>query len=241
MLDRGHEYTVFAQRPTPVEWMTYRGQVQDWSSIEADVLLIGDPPSFPALARAAGTVYVWVIAGGEYMRAYVEMHRSRQYPILVNNRIFLSRFPSARLVEGGVNTSAFRPGPGSGARRVGYYAGRGAIKGEDVIVKALGDLGSVHLVPISGFSQTELVIVYRSLHYFVCAEQRDGWPNTAAEALACGVPVVSTSRNTEPFGGRVIVVDDLRTFFEAPMADFSWERVGDRLEEIWKEDGIEDS
>jgi len=230
LMSRGHDYRVFSKEPGGLDWFDYAGPIEGWDRIEADVLLIGDPPSFRVLDRADGKVYVWVIAGGHYTKQYKAVEG--RYSILLNNRIFLEEFPNARLCEGGVNTDRFKPN----TLRVGYYAGRGSIKGEQQIIRTLGDV--VKLVPIQGYSDAELPFVYRSLDYFVCAETRDGWPNTAAEALACGVPVVSSSRNTLPFAGRVIQVESLRGFFERPMSEFSWSQVCDRLEEIWREDGL---
>ena len=57
----------------------------------------------------------------------------------------------------------------------------------------------------------------------------------SAEAIACGIPVVSDSENTDLFSDRVINVKDLRAFFENPMEAFSWDKVCDRLTEIWNE------
>lgn len=236
--ERGHEYVVFVQDKmlpksfTGGFWMDYQGYISDWRDINADVILIADPPSFPILDQARGKVYVWVIAGGQYLPAYRSV--ADRFPMLLNSRIFSVLFPKARLCEGGVNTQVFKPTK----MRVGYYSGRGRIKGEPEIVDSLKDLENVSLVAINGLSTPELVEVYRSLDYFVCAETREGWPNTAAEAVACGVPVVSTSFNTEPFSDRVIQVKDLRKFFAGPMDEFSWERTCDRLEAIWKDDGI---
>lgn len=232
LLTRGHDYTVFAKKPEFSGWMDYAGAIADWRRIDADILLIGDPPSFPVLANAQGVVYIWVLAGGMYLRPYQDV--ADNYRLLLNSRLFAPFFPNARLCEGGVNTDVFHPRP----RRVGYYAGRGATKGESTIVNALSGLPSVVLVPLQGLTTPQLVVAYHSLDYFVCAEERPGWPNTAAEALACGIPVVSTSRNTTPFGDRVIQTDDLRQFFAAPMQHFSWESTCTRLEEIWREDGF---
>lgn len=233
-IDRGYEYTIFAKNPTFDGWMNYRGRICDWSEIKADVILIADPPSFPILDRVIGKVYVYVIAGGQYLSAYQEM--VGKYPMLLNSRVFSLTFPNARLCEGGVNTSVFTPK----AVRVGYYAGRGNIKGEEHIVTSLAGLKNVIPVAIQGLKTPELVEAYKSLDYFVCSELRPGWPNTAVEALACGVPVVSDSLNTSPFSDRVINVKDLREFFKNPMGDFSWEKTCDRLEEIWREDGLLD-
>jgi glycosyltransferase involved in cell wall biosynthesis len=246
---RGYDYMVFVKNMEPhgkpVEpWMNYAGKMVSWEKakykIEADIVLIGDPPSFPILdedpsVRVSGKVYIWVIAAGVYLEGY-KKYEAKGYSMMLNNRVYSKDFPSARLCEGGVNTHVFSPK----TVRVGYYAGRGHHKGEQHIVSSLKDLYNVVPVAIQGLKTPDLVKAYKSLDYFVCSENRPGWPNTAAEALACGVPVVSDSLNTSPFSDRVINVKDLREFFKNPMGDFSWERTCDRLEEIWREDGILD-
>jgi hypothetical protein len=121
---------------------------------------------------------------------------------------------------------------------VGYYAGRGALKGEDAIVSALSGVPHVELVPIAGLSHRDLVEAYSSLNYFVAWESREGWSNTAAEALSCGVPVVTNGVGCEPFLDRCITVPDLRRFFERPLHEFSWEVVCMKLADIWKRDGL---
>jgi glycosyltransferase involved in cell wall biosynthesis len=45
-------------------------------------------------------------------------------------------------------------------------------------------------------TQDELARLYASCDLFVSAEKRAGWANTAAEAMACGVPVVCTRSGT---------------------------------------------
>lgn len=245
--NRGYDYMLFVKNVEPhgkpVEpWMNYTGKMISWEkakyNIEADVVLIGDPPSFPILDEdpsfnVSGKVYIWVIAGGIYLKEY-KNYESKGYSMILNSRVYSKDFPSARLCEGGVNTKVFTPK----TTRVGYYAGRGRQKGEYHIVDSLKDLKNVVLVAIKGLKTPELIEVYKSLDYFVCSEIRPGWPNTSVEALACGVPVVSDSLNTSPFSDRVINVKDLRGFFKSPMEDFSWERTCDRLEETWREDGL---
>ena len=233
--ERGHTYTLHAKDRNFSHWFDYRGELKGWSGIAADVVLIADPPCFPILDHIDAPVYIWVIAGGHYLKQYRAIHG--KYPFLVNNRVFLQDFPNARLVEGGVNLRRFS----RAILTVGYYAGRGWTKGEEDILSALGDLPHVRLLPIQGFADSELPNIYTSLDYFVTWEKRAGWCNTAAEALACGVPVVTNGVNCEPFSGLVTKTDDLRAFFDNPMARFSWESVADRLEEIWREDGVYNS
>lgn len=206
------------------------GDISHWNDpFNVPIMLVGDPPSFKHLIRcySSTSIYIWVIAGGDYTKAYQDYHKENpKARFLINNRSFRSDFPYATLLEGGVNTDFFKP---VNKIRVGYYAGRGSTKGESHIVESLSPLPSVELVPIQGMSSEQVREVFSTLKYFVAWEQRPGWSNTSAEALACGVPVVTNGINCEPFADRCIVVKDLRKFFESPMDEFSWRGVANKL------------
>jgi glycosyltransferase involved in cell wall biosynthesis len=45
----------------------------------------------------------------------------------------------------------------------------------------------------------DIASLYYQADVFVSAERNAGWANTAAEAMACGVPVIATSSGTEDF------------------------------------------
>lgn len=237
---RGHQVIYFVGEKSDLTWFGSKSKprVRSWNETpyNVDIMLIGDPTPQCAskLSHVAPhtNVFVWVIAGGDYLKMYRKIYdtESDRLHFLVNNRVFLKYFPNAHLCEGGVNTRLFRI---DRQLKVGYYAGRGSIKGEPEIVKALSDLKHVKLIPIQGLTSPELVRKYQTLDYFVAWESREGWSNTAAEALSCGIPVVSNGCNVEPFSDKVIVVDDLREFFNEPMAAFAWERITDNLEKIF--------
>jgi len=239
MTARGHDYTIYSKDMEDADlWMNYKGKVSSWKGAEftfkADVVLIGHPTTLSVLENPSvtisGKVYIWVIAAGiwYFLEQYKE-YEAKGYPMILNTRIYREDFPNAELCEGGVNTSIFTPK----TLRVGFYSGRGSHKGEAHIVESLGGMKHVIPVAIKGLDTPDLVKVYRSLDYFVCSETKPGWSNMSAEAIACGIPVVSDSKNTDLFSDRVINVKDLRAFFENPMEAFSWEKVCDRLLEIF--------
>jgi hypothetical protein len=206
--------------------MEYRGRLEGWDNIDADHVLIGDPPSFKILPKVKGKVYIYVICRcSVHFPGYVELYNQKKYTFIVNNRYFLKHFPDAFVVEGGTNTTFFTPKK----RRVLYYAVKG-----DYIKQQLSNLPSVELVPFYGLTNEQLRELYKTGDYLVAWEEDGGWSNTAAEALASGLPVVTNGMNCEPFQDRVIVVKDLRKFFENPMQDFSWKSVTDKLETIMR-------
>jgi hypothetical protein len=213
------------------------GRICHWNDpFNIQIMLVGDPPSFKHLSRCypSTAIYIWVIAGGEYTKAYRDYHKENpKARFLINNRSFRNDFPYATLLEGGVNTDFFKP---IDKIRVGYYSGRGSTKGESHIVESLSSLPYLEPVPIQGLSSEQVRNVFSTLKYFVTWEQRAGWSNMAAESLACGVPVVTNGVNVEPFVDRCIVVKDLRKFFESPMEEFSWSVLAKKLDIMIRED-----
>ena len=102
--------------------------------------------------------------------------------------------------------------------------------------------------------QDQMAWLYGQADVFVTAEWRAGWANTAAEAMACGVPVVCTSSGSRDFAenGRTALVVPFpwvgsirkriqrliedqplrRRLSEAGLArirEFTWSRLADRL------------
>jgi glycosyltransferase involved in cell wall biosynthesis len=233
----GHDFTIYPTEGETVDWMTFLGKVTSArGSIRDHVCLIGDPPSFDRIGETTCPTYIYVIAGEKYIPMYAKEYGKHSF--IVNNRVFLKDFPEATLIEGGVNTVHFWP---DRKLRVLYYAGRGGIKGEQTIVDTLRGIHRINLIPVKDVANGELPRLYSSADYFVCWESRPGWSNTAAEALSCGVPVVTNGTNCEPFSKfciRLSTANDLKEFFEGPMLKFDWKIVCEKLLALWKGAGI---
>ena len=225
--DRGIDYTLFSNQEQKCSWFKCNFPIKDWSNIEADYILVGDPPSFKILPEVKGKIFIYVMAGGYFLDGYKQLYG--KYPFILNNRIFAKYFPDSHLVEGGVNTKWFRPKK----RKVLFYDDPRPCKESAYIKKQLLGLDSVELVGLKGLNNEEIAKAYRKGDYFVSWESREGWSDTAAEAIASGLTVVTNGVNCEPFSDRVIVVENLREFFVNPMKEFSWERVTDKLLEIF--------
>lgn len=233
LVDRGYKYTVFsdAVEEKNLTWFDYKGICARWEyGISSDILLIGDPQLLPAVKQMKGKIYVWVMASGPYKKLYDAYYG--KFPFIVNNRWFLKDYPEAKLCEGGVNINHFRPKK----RRVLFYSGgaRGLQKQGHVIYEQLGDLSDIELVELQNLDNNQLVDAYHRGDYFVSWEVEGGFSNTSAEALACGLPVVTNGHNCEPFLDKVIIVKNLREFFTEPMKKNSWEKTVDDLLKIIK-------
>lgn len=234
-VERGHSYSVYCYRgSTACDWFHFKGKIKTAIPITEDVLLVSSPTDFKHLQNVSAhtKIFVWVIGGGIYIAQYRRLYG--KYNFIVNHEEFLEYFPKAHLCVGGVNTSHFTFKP----VRVGYQKRVEHNKGSAFVEKSLSPLSHVELVPVAGYSNDDLPIVYKSLNYFVHWETHTGWPNCAAEALACGTPVVTNGYNTQALSDLVIKVKDLRAFFENPVGKFSWGNVADRLLEIFLEAGV---
>ena len=217
---RGIPFTMYTKTIEEHEW-DLPFTVKDWSHIEDTYIITGDPLSRPDFKTVKGEIFVWIIAGGEYYKHYDKL---TQYKMLANNPEFLERFPKATLVCGG--TSDFwKPK----SVRVGYH-GRKAKTVED----QLRGLSRVTLVPMKNMTDEELRDTYYSLDWFASAEPRLGWCNMAAEAISCGVPVVTMDQNSSGFADKVLHVESLRDFFTDPMKDYRWSKVCQELINIFE-------
>lgn len=248
-IKRGIDFTIYAKKPN-CDWFDFKGKIEGWKNIKADYILCGDPPSFGILPQTTGKIFIYVQAGGGYIMGskwakggYISLYG--KYPFIANHRIFLKDFPKAHLIEGGVNTKFFKPNlavPKSDKPRVLYY-NRGS-KGGEYIKSQLADLDTIELVGFQGLNNNELLKLYQGADFFISWESRDGWPNTAVEALSCGLTVVSSGFNCQPFINNVTIVKSLRQFFMdkdnfivekkyCSMERFSWEKVADKLLELF--------
>jgi len=229
--DRGIDYTIFSKKGQSCRWFKCNFPIKDWSDIEADYILIGDPPCFSIIPRIKGKIFIYVIAAGRYTAMYQKVYG--QYPFIAINRTSLEFFPDAHLTEVGVNTKWFTPRK----RKVLFYDDKRPIKSAAYIREQLSGIESVELIGLRDLNNRQIRDAYRKGDYFVAWETRGGGTcNTAVEAIASGLTVVTNGVNTDAYADRVIKVTDLRKFFADPMGEFSWECLVDKLVEIFKEE-----
>lgn len=237
-IKKGYSFTLFLpkkekKRARKYSW-DFKGEMASFKEIGSHIhlFLLGHPRSpctdvLPLLDKTI-PIYIYVIAGGEYIRDYRKLEK--RYPLVVNNRSFLEYFPKARVIEGGVNTSYFRPEK----LRVAYHGAKGG-----TVEKELSLIPFIELIPLKNLDDESLLKAYQRADWFVSWEERPGWANMAAEALSCGCGVVSNGVNTQPFQDKIVVVDDLQEFFLDPLSNLNWKYVARKWEDIFKEDGLE--
>lgn len=264
LIDRGYEYIIYKHdlierqnnafvssstlhRPLlKVDWFDYRGPIKYLDGhYQSDITMCGDPYAIPLLNKFSGKKYVYMISDGTFLSPYLKYIGDPNIHWILNNPRFLEHMDGAAgpydLVYGGVNTNLFKL---NRKFKVGIY-GRIPIindidiKGTQALSEALAEHPNVDLIGFRDLSNTELPEAYRDLDYFVVWEQQGGWSNMAAEALACGTPVITNGINCEPFINRCIQfssISEVVEFFNNPMQEFSWENVVDKLEHIWSKE-----
>jgi glycosyltransferase involved in cell wall biosynthesis len=102
--------------------------------------------------------------------------------------------------------------------------------------------------------------LYSQADIFVSGERRAGWANTAAEAMACGLPVVCTPSGSRdfaahnetalvvPFAYPFLLRRQIKRLIEDPelrlrlaeagyrkIGEFTWDALAERLEVIFRE------
>lgn len=230
LVKRGYDYTIFTDDPAEkLDWFKFNGKIEDWrNGVRAEILLVGDPQLLQVADKMWGNIYVWVLGGGPYKDMYKPY--IGKFPFLLNNRHHLKDYPNGHIVELGVSTVHFKPKK----RVVLFYSGgeRGLHKQGHIIHNALHDVKGIKLVELKGLNNDELARAYRKGDYFVAWESHGGFSNTAAEAIASGLTVVTNGNNCEPFIEKCIVIktqEKLREFFEDPMKNNTWEKTVDQL------------
>lgn len=115
-------------------------------------------------------------------------------------RLFLKPYcPDVRYLRTGIDTKAFAPGPERQEHKtkvVGWAGNRQPLKRVDVIAEAVADLAKVEFRTTErgqlALPWSHMPDWYRDLDVYVCASTTEGSCRSVLEAMACGVPVIST-------------------------------------------------
>ncbi len=126
--------------------------------------------------------------------------------------------------------------------------------GDDVVARKGFDPG-LPFRYYTALPQKCMAAMYGCADVFVSAERRAGWSNTAAEAAACGLPLICTRSGTSDFAtdgesalvlparNRMFIIKALKKLYNdrglglalgrkarGRVMEYSWERVCDRME-----------
>jgi glycosyltransferase involved in cell wall biosynthesis len=204
-----------------------------------DVTLVGDVGVMHLLPQAPSKLRVLVALGDRYASKYLKFLEGRTDTLVIGNSgNWKDYLPGIKGIgiPGGVNISQFSPGPRRpgpftiaavgriGKRREAIPVLLEAFRGlgwKDARVQVITDApGRVpwryfwirrRVEQVLGRDQAALVQAYRDSDVLVTMERTSGWSNPAAEAMACGVPVICTRHGTQDFAGpdtAIVVPDD---------------------------------
>lgn len=111
--------------------------------------------------------------------------------------------------------------------------GEGVLRNDlERMVSSLG-LGE-HVRLVGTISHRELLLWYSAADVFCLASKREGWPNVLLESMACGTPVVATSK----WGVPEIVKSDKVGFLTERSATEIAETLWKALRKPWRSDDI---
>ena len=120
----------------------------------------------------------------------------------MKNWLYLHYGKNVHVVHGGVNLEMFKPykieKPNDGTIKVLSFGRNKIWKDQDTIKEAVRLANKIdnriclHTYDGKGLTQESLAREYSSADIFINAEIFGGWSNPTAEAMACGVPVITT-------------------------------------------------
>jgi glycosyltransferase involved in cell wall biosynthesis len=234
---RGHHFVLFKPELTPPAWFDCRFPFLPLDTIRAhpyDVTLCGDAGLLHLLPQAKSKLRVLVATGDSHAGTYATFLAEHPNTLVIGNSgAWKEYLPAAKgvAIPGGVNLEQFSPrsrgdGPytvtalGTLERNARLIDAVRELKWNDTRIRIVTN--EISRVPlkyfwmrkrieqVDGRNQEALVRLYRESDVFVTTESTAGWSNPAAEAMACGVPVICTRWGTTDFAdaSTAIVVPD---------------------------------
>lgn len=219
LVRRGHEVTAYVpdQEPLTCDWIPFDGRIRhltDGFADPLDVLVFNDERQW------------WLLEHFEQarLRVFYALHYSRLYgkggsweclrspvDLIIANSAWTAERVAGELGEspavvlGGINPDHFRPLDVPKAYAVLAVGDRREWKGTEVIREACRQL---QIEPTfysgKGLSQSEMAREYSAAEVFVVGSDFEGFGQPGLEALACGVPLVTTDNG----GCREYAIDE---------------------------------
>lgn len=207
LVARGHDVTTYlpSDQALTCDWMECRARlrhIEDGAEDELDFVIFNHEPQWYLLRRFERARYR-VFLALSYSRAYEKEGSWESLRVPVDLRLANSAWTADRIaaetgarpsvVPTGVDQGLFRPVATAKRYPVLCIGDRRPWKGTDVIDRACDRLGlEAEKLAGQGLSQSELAAEYRKAEIFVVGSPIDGFGFPGLEALASGVPLVTT-------------------------------------------------
>ena len=271
LVERGHEVNLYPEATDDMNWFDIRAEVRPYQQVfsdKMDVLVFNLESQYdvPTKTKAANIVYYILHAG--FLYKYPDVCRASyqaDYHRLANSSWTARKVEayagleanSIPVIGGGINTAHFYPAKIPKEINVLTMGQPKDWKGHDTVKEAcqIAGVGCQSYYGM-GIEQDKMAEEYGRARVFVVGSWFEGWCQPAIEAMACGVPLVTTDnggiRDYVVHEGNALVVPikDPQAMAEAikrllndevlakklsengihTAARFSWERMTDKFE-----------
>jgi glycosyltransferase involved in cell wall biosynthesis len=188
---------------------------QPFNHHDYDFIIIFDPYLISRLVNVPAGKIIVGCSCPEYLQQTVKLVSSaRCAAIFVNNRSMYNEasfsLPNLFCCQNGVDENLFQPAPSSPKELIACWVGNSTsvgMKGLDLITEACSRT-NVRLIALDREANrdkdrllTQKQVrdcVYHQASFYICASVQEGTPNPSLEALACGLPVISTRVGNMP-------------------------------------------
>lgn len=207
LASRGHEVSIYlpADQPLTCDWMECRARLRhldNGAEDELDFIVFNHEPQWHLLQRFERARYR-VFLALSYSRTYEKDGSWESLRVPVDLRLANSAWTADRIageigvrpsvVPTGVDQALFRPIASTKRYPVLCVGDRRPWKGTQVIEQACAQLGlEAEKLAGKGLTQDDLAREYSKAEIFVVGSPIDGFGFPGLEALACGVPLVTT-------------------------------------------------
>lgn len=206
LVKRNHQVTIYHPTGEPCDWLKCLAKTKKLEDIDKDrheILVYNYPPQFKVFQTVPARLKVYYILHAHHLYYNKELifRTYRQPGVLkiANSRWVASKVryylgESLPVVYGGINREIFHPVPGRKKEvDVMFYGSKRPWKGTETILEAC-KIGKFNFDYYEGknLKQGQMADFISKGRVFVSGSWFEGWNNCTLEAMACGVPVVTT-------------------------------------------------
>ena len=206
LVERGHKVTIYHPSGEKCQWLPCRALTKKLSLIEQDrheILIYNYPPQNKFFSQTPAKLKIYYLLHAyhivydkesvlpTYRQPHVLKVACSQWVEKSVREFIGSKLP---VMYGGINRNIFHPVPGRKKEvDVVFYGSKRRWKGTDTILKAC-EIGNFSYDFYEGknLPQEKLADFITKGRVFASGSWYEGWNNCSLEAMACGMPVITT-------------------------------------------------